>query len=62
MSDIPNTENTNVAVASIAWAIVQIVVVGKLSAEENQDELLRKITNAYIKVYEAIKSLTPIEN
>jgi hypothetical protein len=61
MSDIPNTENLNVAKACIAWEIVQATVVATMSASENHEELLKKVTNAYIKTLDAISNSEPIK-
>lgn len=60
MSDLPNTESINVIDACIAWEIVQATIVSTASAQENHDEFLKKVTNAYIKAFKAIAELIPI--
>jgi len=54
MSDLPNTENIHVAYASIAWEIVKVAVVSNSSADEPQEQLLEKFTNAYVKTLKTI--------
>ena len=52
MSDTTlHTENLAVAQAFVAWEIVQGTTLAYSMAGENPDEVLKKVTNAYIKVY-----------
>lgn len=59
-SDLPDTENLNVAALATAWAIVKVTYnIPNLMG--NRDSNVKVVTNAVIKAYQAILDNKPIE-
>lgn len=55
---VPDTENHQVAKVAIAWEITERAYSGKTNY--NPEEYVQTITNAFIKVYQALLDNEPI--
>jgi len=59
MSDLPNTDSPQVMALVIKWEIVQKARSGTDLSTPDAD--IKAITNDVVKVYDAIRRITPIE-
>ena len=61
MSDLPNTENSNVAILAIAYKIASESIAELSSTLMDPKEKMKRFTNLFLEAYGAIKNSKPIE-